>query len=258
MDNESNLIFEQYKTVNEGVFSTNNDEEIFELLSKIDSKTLYDISRANSNKNVILNILKQNIGTTAGIQNTLTTLPNHKLYNYIKKNGDVAVNKIISFVDSHPQIRDNIQKYKQDRQKINSLTEDLGLGPSTPKMIRVTSIGETKPLRKKTEPSTEDEMVYIQAGEKEEGCGCGCGSCNIHDDDYDGELDMARAELLKANEYSAKLFDMIGNLDSLEGWTASKITKAADYLSSVFHYLDYESMEANVEDEQDPNADITA
>ena len=51
---------------------------------------------------------------------------------------------------------------------------------------------------------------------------------------------------------------MIGNLDSLEGWTASKITKAADYLSSVFHYLDYESMEANVEDEQDPNADITA
>lgn len=136
------------------------------------------------------------------------------------------------------------------------INEDLGLGHSTPKMIRVTSIGQTKPLRLKTEPPTEDEMVYIQAGEKEEGCGCD--SCNDHDNDYDGELDMARAELLKANEYSAKLFDMIGNLDSLEGWTASKITKAADYLSSVFHYLDYESMEANVEDEQDPNADITA
>ncbi len=120
-------------------------------------------------------------------------------------------------------------------------------------MIRVTSIGQTKPLRRKTEPPTEDEMVYIQAGEKEEGCGCN--SCNGQDDDYDGELDMARAELLKANEYSAKLFDMIGNLDSLEGWTASKITKAADYLSSVFHYLDYESMEANVEDEEDTDED---
>ena len=133
------------------------------------------------------------------------------------------------------------------------INENLGLGPSTPKMIRVTSIGQTKPLRKKTEPPTEDEMVYIQAGEKEEGCGCD--SCNGHDDDYDGELDMARAELLKANEYSAKLFDMIGNLDSLEGWTASKITKAADYLSSVYHYLDYESMEANVEDEEDTDED---
>jgi len=134
------------------------------------------------------------------------------------------------------------------------INEDLGLGHSTPKMIRVTSIGQTKPLRLKTEPPTEDEMVYIQAGEKEEGCGCD--TCNgDHDDDYDGELDMARAELLKANEYSAKLFDMIGNLDSLEGWTASKITKAADYLSSVFHYLDYESMEANVEDEEDTDED---
>jgi hypothetical protein len=49
--------------------------------------------------------------------------------------------------------------------------------------------------------------------------------------------------LLKANEYAAKLFDHIGNhpeSDYLEGWVASKITKAADYLSSVYHYLDYE------------------
>lgn len=143
------------------------------------------------------------------------------------------------------------------------INEDLGLGHSTPKMIRVPGPGSQNTASKivvmkisdeEENPTPEDETVYIQAGEKEEGCGCD--TCNGgHDDDYDGELDMARAELLKANEYSAKLFDMIGNLDSLEGWTASKITKAADYLSSVFHYLDYESMEANVEDEEDTDED---
>jgi hypothetical protein len=134
-------------------------------------------------------------------------------------------------------------------QKIN---EDLGLGYGTPTMIRITSIGETKPLRKKVEPPTEDETVFIQAGQTDEqGCGCDddcdCG-CKDTDHDsgkkiYDGELDMARSELLKANEYAAKLFHHIGNhpeSDYLEGWVASKITKAADYLSSVYHYLDYE------------------
>ena len=33
---------------------------------------------------------------------------------------------------------------------------------------------------------------------------------------------------------------MLDHLPALEGWTASKITKAADYLSSVYHKLDYD------------------
>ena len=48
---------------------------------------------------------------------------------------------------------------------------------------------------------------------------------------------------------------MVGNLDNLEGWTASKITKAADYLSSVYHALEYDKLDADVEDEQDPDED---
>lgn len=129
-------------------------------------------------------------------------------------------------------------------QKVN---EDLGLGHATPRKVEITAIGETKPFKRKTQAPVEDEMVYIQAGEQDSeegyGCGddCGCG-CQGNDNRqiYDGEIDMARSELLKANEYSAKLFDHIGKSDYLEGWVASKITKAADYLSSVFHYLDYE------------------
>ena len=133
------------------------------------------------------------------------------------------------------------EQYKQ-------VNEDLGLGHGTPKMIRITSIGSTNPMKRKTEQPIrgEDESIFIQAGDKEEeGCGCddcGCGEKQENDGRqiYDGEIDMARSELLKANEYAAKLFDHIGKSDYLEGWVASKITKAADYLSSVYHYLDYE------------------
>ena len=111
-----------------------------------------------------------------------------------------------------------------------------------------------QPEKEKENNKKEEEMVYIQAGEPtESSCGgdcegdcgddCSCGDKEEKRQIYDGELDMARLELLKANEYAAKLFHHIGNhpeSDYLEGWVASKITKAADYLSSVYHYLDYE------------------
>lgn len=55
-----------------------------------------------------------------------------------------------------------------------------------------------------------------------------------------GEIHMARSELKKLAEYSAKLYDKIGELDSIEGWVASKITKASDYISSAYHWIEYE------------------
>jgi hypothetical protein len=58
----------------------------------------------------------------------------------------------------------------------------------------------------------------------------------------DHEAKMARAELYKLAQYSAKLFKMINENDELDGWVQSKITKAADYISSVYHYLEYEQM----------------
>ena len=61
----------------------------------------------------------------------------------------------------------------------------------------------------------------------------------------DHEAKMARAELYKLNQYSAKLFKLIGENDELDGWVQSKITKAADYISSVYHYLEYEKMAAS-------------
>lgn len=58
----------------------------------------------------------------------------------------------------------------------------------------------------------------------------------------DHEAKMARADLYKLAQYSAKLFKMIGEQEELDGWVQSKITKASDYISSVYHYLEYEKM----------------
>ena len=78
----------------------------------------------------------------------------------------------------------------------------------------------------------------------------------IHEADdkrnYDHEADMARSELYRLAEYSVKLFKMIEPGSNLEGWTASKITKAADYIGSVYHYMKYES---KFGDDQDVDQD---
>lgn len=58
----------------------------------------------------------------------------------------------------------------------------------------------------------------------------------------DHEAKMARADLYKLAQYSAKLFKMIDEHDELDGWVQSKITKASDYISSVYHYLEYEQI----------------
>ena len=61
-----------------------------------------------------------------------------------------------------------------------------------------------------------------------------------------GEIDhegaMAKADLYKLANYSFKLFKKIEDTDQLEAWVQAKITKAADYISSVYHYLEYEQM----------------
>lgn len=56
----------------------------------------------------------------------------------------------------------------------------------------------------------------------------------------DNEGAMAKADLYKLANYSFKLFKKIDDGDQLEAWVQAKITKAADYIASVYHYLEYE------------------
>ena len=59
-------------------------------------------------------------------------------------------------------------------------------------------------------------------------------------DHSDDEGSMARSQLRRSAKYSQKLEHMIRESDDLPEWVESKITKASDYLGSVYHYLDYE------------------
>ena len=56
----------------------------------------------------------------------------------------------------------------------------------------------------------------------------------------DPEGAMAKADLYKLANYSYKLFKMIDGQAQLDGWVQAKITKAADYIASVYHYMEYE------------------
>lgn len=64
-----------------------------------------------------------------------------------------------------------------------------------------------------------------------------------HAAERDHEVQMARADLYKIAKYAIKLHDMLRNVSEeqgLEGWQQAKITKAADYIGSVYHNLDYD------------------
>lgn len=70
----------------------------------------------------------------------------------------------------------------------------------------------------------------------------------MHDCDQgrepDHEVNMARSDLYKLAKYAAKLHDMLQNVSEyqgLDGWQQAKITKAADYISAVYHSLDYDT-----------------
>jgi hypothetical protein len=69
----------------------------------------------------------------------------------------------------------------------------------------------------------------------------------------DHEVQMARAELYKIAKYAIKLHDMLKGVSEeagLEGWVQSKITKSSDYISSVYHHLDYEAATGEINDDE--------
>jgi hypothetical protein len=59
----------------------------------------------------------------------------------------------------------------------------------------------------------------------------------------DHEVQMARGDLYRAAKHAIMLHEILQRLDEkqgLEGWVQAKITKAADYIETVWHYLAYE------------------
>ena len=69
----------------------------------------------------------------------------------------------------------------------------------------------------------------------------------LGDDGMDYEGGMAKSQMLKMKKYAMALCDMIDDESQLESWVQAKLTKASDYMSSVYHYLDYQKTKMNEE-----------
>jgi len=58
-----------------------------------------------------------------------------------------------------------------------------------------------------------------------------------------GEIDeegrMAKRQLSDIAQYSQELMEMLQDETQLEAWVQSKLTKAADYIRTVKHYVEY-------------------
>jgi len=97
--------------------------------------------------------------------------------------------------------------------------------------------------------------TIIKTKEHDEECECNdCGSSNSEIE----AADMAKNELYNAVHHAVGIYSKLKMNPKIEAWVASKITKAADYLSSVKHYLDYESKEMMPATEENEEADLAA
>ncbi len=60
----------------------------------------------------------------------------------------------------------------------------------------------------------------------------------IHQD-IDKEGRMAKRQLHDMEKYARELSQMLHDTTQLESWVQAKLTKAADYLKTVKHYVEY-------------------
>jgi len=59
-----------------------------------------------------------------------------------------------------------------------------------------------------------------------------------HEEDHEGS--MAKRQMFKTAQYATEIFDNINDDDMFPAWIQSKMTKIADYISVVKHYLEYD------------------
>ena len=67
-----------------------------------------------------------------------------------------------------------------------------------------------------------------------------------HEAEKDHEVQMARSDCYKSAKYAVAIHKMlkdVSEMEGIDGWVAAKITKAADYLGSVKHYMEGQAMQ---------------
>ena len=74
-----------------------------------------------------------------------------------------------------------------------------------------------------------------------------------HNLDPDDESSMAKSQLYHIASYAIELMKMIQDGEQLDAWVQSKITKAADYIDSVKHYMEGEKALAGTDEVEEGN-----
>ena len=59
-----------------------------------------------------------------------------------------------------------------------------------------------------------------------------------HEEDHEGS--MAKRQMFKTAKYATEVFGMLQDDEELPAWVQSKMTKVADYIGAVKHYLEYD------------------
>lgn len=78
--------------------------------------------------------------------------------------------------------------------------------------------------------------------------------------DHDGyQASMARSELYRNTKYAMDMLKMIKPEDEIQPWIASNLTKAANYLDKIYHYLDYYTKfePEQLPEDQDPDTETS-
>jgi hypothetical protein len=116
--------------------------------------------------------------------------------------------------------------------------QPMGMGGQVKGAVQLPKASNTADIKKLTDKGVDVKLAELELK---------------HFDYTDEEGKMAKSDLLKISKYAIKLFNMLDNQTQLEGWVQAKLTKASDYLSSVFHYLEGEEILGEVSPEYKPN-----
>ena len=119
--------------------------------------------------------------------------------------------------------------------------------------------GENKAVISTVIEQIVDDAIIVTADDKalkfisdlEEACGCEMEEEPV---EKDHEVNMGKSQMYHAMKNAKAIHDILQKIserEGIEGWVASKLTKASDYLKVVKDYLEYEMVQSGFEKNQE-------
>ena len=96
-----------------------------------------------------------------------------------------------------------------------------------------------------------DDKALSFISKLEEACGCEMEEEPV---EKDHEVNMGKSQMYHAMKNAKAIHDILQKIserEGIEGWVASKLTKASDYLKVVKDYLEYEMVQSGFEKNQE-------